>query len=77
MTKGTSKKATVKPTTANRKNSETATTTSKVKTPVLNTTNFHQINVGTPCQIFVDKKTSAMYITTNQTTLVTKKTQTN
>jgi len=74
MIKGNSKRGTVKPTTANRKNSET-TTFSKVKTPTFNEGNFHQITVGTPCQIFVDKKTSALYITTNQTTLIGKKTQ--
>lgn len=77
MTKATTKKATVKPTMANRKNSETTTTFTttgtKVKTPNFNGNNFHRITVNTPCQIFVDKTTTAMYITTNCTTLTGKR----
>jgi hypothetical protein len=74
MTKGNSKKGTAKPTSANRKNFETTTTVTKMKTPNFTGTGFHQINVNTPCQIFVDKTTSAMYITTNETTLTNKRT---
>jgi len=77
MTKANAKKATVKPNTAVRKTTETqtsVTTTNNFQN--ITKGNFHEITVGTPCKIYVDKKTAAMYITPNQTTLVNKRTVT-
>lgn len=77
MTKGTAKKTTVKPTASTRKVTSTNVTTNTNNTPNVTKGNFHEIAVGTPCRIFVDKKTAAMYITTNTTTIVSKKNNTN
>jgi hypothetical protein len=76
MTKGNSKKGTAKPKAAIRKTTEVQTNFSKVNFTKTIKGNFHEITVGTPCKIYVDSTMSAMYITANPTTSVSKKAQT-